>query len=47
VAPRPKQAAISALFLAALDAPSRVDTAAFDEFQARVMEPLREAIRNS
>jgi hypothetical protein len=43
----PKQDAIHALMRAASDCPSRLNTAAFDAYQADVMEPLREAIRKA
>lgn len=42
-----KQAATSALFAAALHCPSRADTTAFNEYQATVMEPLRNDLRNA
>jgi len=39
--------AIHALMRAASDCPSRLNPEAFNEYQARVMEPLREAIRRA
>jgi len=42
-----KQDAILALMRAAHDCPSRVDAKAFDEYQDRVMEPIRQDIRRA
>lgn len=45
--PTPKQDAIHALMRAANDCPSRIDTEAFNDYQDRVMEPLRNGIRRA
>ena len=42
-----KQAATSALFTAAHHCPSRADTDAFNTYQATIMEPLRDNLRNA
>jgi len=43
----PRQDAILALMRAAHDCPSRVDQPAFWEYQNRIMEPLRQNIREA
>lgn len=43
----PKQDAIHALMRAASDCPSRVDAEAFNDYQDRVMEPIRQDIRRA
>jgi len=47
MAETPKQEAVWALMSAAHDCPSRLNMEAFNEYQERVMEPLREAIRQA
>jgi hypothetical protein len=47
MAATPKTEAIHALMRAASDCPSRLNMEAFNEYQDRVMEPLREAIRRA
>ena len=47
MAATPKQEAVWALMSAASDCPNRLNMEAFNEYQSRVMEPLREAIRRA